>query len=355
MTDREEHPQPRFGWICSYTPVEIPWAAGYLPVRLFGGETVPRAQDPRIYHLLCPFVRAVFHRYGSGGEAPPEAVAFVRCCDGMVRLHDVWKEYLPGRVTLLDLPKNATPDAVRYFGEILRGWAGEMSGFAPRPVTTQGLQDAIRVMNDARSLFQEMFRRQKDPSGAVLHQRLHAWVRQWLAEPKPAELERIRAEWESGGEAGGGPGNGPRVLLTSSMLDQSGLVRLLEGAGLRIVAEDECMGARHFDEMVRGEGDPYEALAARYLNKWPCPRMKGHERRLERLEREMEEAGVQGVVAVQLKFCDQSGFDLPILRSHLERKGIPLLTVENDYGEGSLGQLRVRIEAFAEMLQQDWA
>jgi benzoyl-CoA reductase/2-hydroxyglutaryl-CoA dehydratase subunit BcrC/BadD/HgdB len=83
--------------------------------------------------------------------------------------------------------------------------------------------------------------------------------------------------------------------------------------------------------------------------------MKGHERRLERLDREMDDGQVQGVVAVQLKFCDQSGFELPLLREQLERKGIPLLVVENDYGEGSLGQLRVRIEAFAEMLQQDWA
>jgi len=141
MTDLLCQQRPKLGWICSYTPTEIPWAAGYLPIRLSGGEKVPRSQDPRIYHLLCSFIRAVFHRYSAVQGRAPEAVTFVGCCDGMVRLHDVWKEYLPGRVDFLDLPKNMTPEAVEYFAQILRGWAAALGPVAPRAVTPDGSCD----------------------------------------------------------------------------------------------------------------------------------------------------------------------------------------------------------------------
>ncbi len=345
----------RLGWLCSYTPVEIPLAAGYLPVRILGAESVPRTQDPRIYHLLCPFVRAVFHRYASDEASRPESMAFVRCCDAMLRLHDVWKAYLGGRVHLLDLPKISSPEAVDYFAQVLRAWASALGQESGAPVTEKRLWEAIGHMNSVRDLFQTMARNLWDGNGRVPYGKFHSWGRRWLAEPTPQVLEEVRSEWESLTAAKGDGPVRPRVMITSSMLDQAGLIRMMEEAGLDVVAEDECMGARHFDGLVKQGGDPYLALAERYLLKWPCARMKGFDRRLERLDAIMAEASVQGVIALQLKFCDQSGFDLPMLRAHLEQKGIPLLIVENDYGEGSLGQLRVRVEAFAEMLQQEWA
>jgi benzoyl-CoA reductase/2-hydroxyglutaryl-CoA dehydratase subunit BcrC/BadD/HgdB len=137
-------------------------------------------------------------------------------------------------------------------------------------------------------------------------------------------------------------------------LDQPGLVEMIERAGLQVAVEDECLGARHFDRLVFEGGDPFESIAARYLTRWPCARMKGYDRRLSHLESLIDESGVNGIIAVQLKFCDQSGFDLPIIKARMEDRGVPLLIVENDYIQGSMGQLRVRIEAFAEMLEQAW-
>lgn len=346
--------RPTLGWLCSYTPVEIAWAAGYLPVRISGGEGLPRSQDPRIYHLLCPFVRAVFHRYASGEGSLPDVVVFVRCCDGMLRLHDVWKAYIGNRVHLVDLPKMSSPQAAEYFAHVLRAWGSTLAKEGPREITPDGLREAIQWMNQARSFFRGLIQAQCDRPALFTYGRVHAWVRQWLAEPTQQVLEKIRDERERLMDTEPSPDSRPRVLITSTMLDQPGLIRLIEEAGLTVVAEDECMGARHFDLDVPEEGDPFETLAERYLNKWPCSRMKGHDRRFMHLDYVMEEAGVQGIIALQLKYCDQSSFDLPLLKAHLEAKGMPFLIVENDYGEGSSGQLRTRIEAFAEMLHEPW-
>lgn len=344
---------PVLGWLCSYTPVEIALAAGYMPKRISGGEALPRARDPRIYHLLCPFVRAVFHRFASGEEAFPDSVAFVRCCDAMVRLHDVWKAYLPGHLWLLDLPKISSPEAVRYFAHVLEEWASALGREGPREVTVERLQEAIRWMNRARSAFREIFsERTANPDG-MLFETVHGWSRRWLAEPTAECLDEILTERSGATAVPSAPG-GPKVLLTSSMLDQPALIRMIQDTGLEVVVEDECMGARHYDRDVSEEGDPYLAIAERYLSRWPCPRMHGHERRWERLSSLMEQARVEGVIVLQLKYCDQCAFDIPLLKGRCEAKGVPLLVVENDYGEAGSGQIRVRIEAFAEMLQQPW-
>ncbi len=354
----ERHSTPRegdptLGWLCSYTPVEIPLAAGYIPKRISGGQALPRARDPRLYHLLCPFVRAVFHRFASGEEALPDSVAFVRCCDAMVRLHDVWKAYLPGHLSLLDLPKISSPEAVRYFAHVLEEWALALGREGPREVTADRLREAIRWMNRARSLFRAIFSERTTNPDGIPFDAVHEWSRRWLADPTVGSLEEILRERAS--RAAVPPRGGrSRVLLTSSMLDQPEIIRTIQGTGLEVVVEDECMGARHYEGDVSEEGDPYLAIAERYLTRWPCPRMHGHERRLQRLDRLMEQGRVQGVIALQLKYCDQCAFDLPLLKGHCEAKGVPLLVVENDYGEGGSGQIRVRVEAFAEMLQEPW-
>ena len=346
---------PALGWLCSYTPVEITMAAGYHPIRLDGGEKLQRSRDPRIYHSMCPFVRAVFQRYASGEAPMPESVVFVRCCDGMVRLYDVWKEYLQPHAYLLDLPKTATPQSVTYFAEVLRSWGWYLEQNTGGNLNNDALFAAIRLCNQARALFLEIGEAQRKAPEKIPYSRFHEWSRRWLTEPTLHTLEDIRNEWTDSMSQPSRPSTKSRVMLTSSMLDQPDLVKMIESVGLDIVAEDECMGARHYRDDVPEQGDPYSALAERYLSKWQCPRMKGHEQRFSHLDTIMAEASVEGVIMLQLKYCDQAAFDVPLLKAHLEKKQMPFIMLDNDYGEGGAGQIRTRIEAFAEMLQEPWA
>lgn len=341
------------GWLCSYTPVEIPMAAGLLPVRLGGEGGVSRSGDPRIYHLLCPYVRAVFHRAAEEPGSRPGRVVFTRCCDAMVRLHDVWKAYLGGEADFLDLPKISTGEAVNYFASVLKGWAGRLSAKG-HPMSEGALWHAISGMNRARGLFRQMFQAMAVQENHVKYSWLRARVRQWLRWPTQEILEGIRTQWEALGRGGSTTVSGAGVVLISTMLDQSALVEMLEEVGFRILAEDECLGERHFDGDVAEMGDPFAALAERYLRRWPCPRMKDTGRRLEVLDRLLERTGAKGVIALQLKFCDQSGFDLPSLQEHMASRRVPLLVIENDYGELSMGQIRTRVEAFRETLDEPW-
>lgn len=341
------------GWLCSYTPVEIPMAVGLLPVRLGAEVGVPGWADPRIYRLLCPYVRAVFCRASLEPDSMPRRVVFTRCCDAMVRLHDLWKAYVGGHVDFLDVPKVSSPAAVEYFAGVLRRWAREIS---PRgsPLKDDALWCSIYEMNRARALFREMFVQLASPTNPLKYSWLRALVRQWLRRPSMEELERIRARRDALFRCDSEASSGTGIVISSTMLDQDALVDLLEGAGFRILGDDECLGERHFHEDVAQAVDPFLALAQRYLRRWPCARMKDTSARLQAIDRLLDRTGAKGLIVLQLKFCDQSGFDLPSLQSHLSQRGVPLLVIENDYGDSALGQIRTRVEAFREMLDEPW-
>ena len=61
---------------------------------------------------------------------------------------------------------------------------------------------------------------------------------------------------------------------------------------------------------------------------------------------------VQGAIVVQQKFCDPHELDIPALTKALNQAGIKTLFLEFDVTV-PIGQFRVRVEAFLEMLQED--
>ena len=97
----------------------------------------------------------------------------------------------------------------------------------------------------------------------------------------------------------------------------------------------------------KGEETELEALLAPYarslLEQVPCMRMTDVTGR-ESLRRSPD---LKGIIYHTVKFCDYYGFEYSQLRRDC---GVPLLKLESDYTAQSSGQLRTRLEAFAESL-----
>ena len=347
--------QRKIGWLCSYTPVEILMAGELVPSRLNVGEGLLQKPNPNIYQLICPYIRSVFDAGQSEAFGDIEGVAFVKCCDGMLRLYDLWKAHLPHQKSyILPLPKVQTPEATEYFAKAMKRFAGQISKDMGTTITEDSLHQAIRKANQFRSAVQEIYQlRYKNPL-VMSYSELHTRIREWLAnDPKQAlpDVEDTLNTLE--GKADGGTPES-KVLLSSSTLDQISIMRMIEEAGMTIVADDVCIGLRHFDSMVSEDGDPYMSLAERYLNRWPCARMQAKPTHVERQIQEVEEVKADGVIYVGLKYCDQAGYDMPRLQTWFKDRQIPFLYIENDYTESGMGQLKVRIEAFAEILNGEF-
>jgi benzoyl-CoA reductase/2-hydroxyglutaryl-CoA dehydratase subunit BcrC/BadD/HgdB len=71
---------------------------------------------------------------------------------------------------------------------------------------------------------------------------------------------------------------------------------------------------------------------------------------MEILLKEVQESGARGVIFLLYKYCETHYFDYPDLKSALESKGIPTLLLEVEDPSYAWEQLKIRIQAFVEML-----
>lgn len=352
MLQQEEGDPPRFGWLCSYTPIEIMVAAGLVPTRLDAGDLLLQKANPNVYQLLCPYIRAVFDTAQEAGFGSLQGVLFMKCCDGMLRLYDLWKAYLPEqKAYVLPTPKIQSPEAMSYFAGAMKGFAEALGKDTGIEVTEDALREAIAEANRLRTAVQKLYQLRLMNPLAMPYSRLRLLIREWLSTTPTQALASAEKELEAFKEIPSGAGSPEaRVLVSSSTLDQLRIIELIEQTGITVVGDDHCSGLRHFDKLVPEEGDAYLNLAERYLKRWPCARMQTDPSHLQRLVQEVDAADANGVIYVGLKYCDQSSFDVPRLKALLNERRIPLLYIENDYTATGLGQLKVRIEAFAEML-----
>jgi benzoyl-CoA reductase subunit C len=142
---------------------------------------------------------------------------------------------------------------------------------------------------------------------------------------------------------------GARLMVIGSEVDPE-FISLLESSGAQVVTDDTCTGSRYFWNDVIPAGDSLSAIAARYLDRLPCPlRDVTERRRIRRILDLVKDYNVDGVIIALQKFCEPHGFDNPAIERALKENGIPSLFLELDITLAP-GQLRTRIEAFLEMI-----
>jgi benzoyl-CoA reductase/2-hydroxyglutaryl-CoA dehydratase subunit BcrC/BadD/HgdB len=347
-------PRPSIGWVCGYVPEELLLAAGCQPVRLSGtGQPVSEA-DAYLHQNLCPYVRSVLDK-ALETDVELDGMVFVNSCDAMKRLHDVWRLYIGTDFNfILDMPKSASQDSIAYYViELRRLIEGLETSFETR-IDEERLREAIRTTNHTRRLMGRLYewRRQPHPplTGA---EALDIMIRatQENLEDYHRWLEDYLDDLDSQPDQGKADGS-PRLIMAGSIIDQPQTIGLIEEAGGLVVVEDLCTGHRHFQGLVSEEGDPLEAIARRYLERAPCSRMIDTGKRLEYMSQLAEDYRVDGIIYHALKFCDQYQYDLPLITEEASEAGTPLLYLETDYTQGSIGQVKTRVQAFLEVISE---
>ena len=339
------------GLACSYLPEEIAMAAGFVPRRIMP-QARPAEADAYIHANTCHYVKALLAAALEGETPQLEGFVVTNSCDGMRRLYDVWREYVPGvPAFFLDVPKKRDSDAIAFFASELRRLAEDLRRELPNAsITDERLENAIRTCNTVRQQMWEVLTLQKEAAPGVRGSDFFDLTSEAAGLTPSDRRDRID-QFLSKIDPRDGPPRGPRIVLSGNVINRPDLLTLIEDSGAHIVALDTCFGVRHYDLLVEeNTGDPMLALATRYLMRSPCPRMHGPERRLEYLKGLVESSGAAGVIYSTVKFCDSHLYDLPLLEEDFRQAGISFLWLENDYEWTGLGQLRTRVEAFLEML-----
>ena len=103
------------------------------------------------------------------------------------------------------------------------------------------------------------------------------------------------------------------------------------------------------DESGTTMDEQLQNLAERYM-KINCACFTPNTARMDDILRLAKEYKVDGVIDVNLKFCNCFATENYFVEKTLKEAGIPCLSLETDYTDGDAPQLRTRIGAFIEML-----
>jgi benzoyl-CoA reductase/2-hydroxyglutaryl-CoA dehydratase subunit BcrC/BadD/HgdB len=148
-----------------------------------------------------------------------------------------------------------------------------------------------------------------------------------------------------------------KVVLTGSEEDDPDFIKLIEECGALVVADRYCYGSLPGrEEIVVKEGEtPLRAIARHYLQTSECPRfmdqhiMRERKQFLANIAREYK---ADGIIISQMKFCEYWSYERTIDTLIFPRDfGIPVCSIEKEYVNNAVGQLRTRFQAFVESIE----
>ena len=146
-----------------------------------------------------------------------------------------------------------------------------------------------------------------------------------------------------------------RILVTGTPMAVPNwkLHNIIETSGAAVVCEEMCTGTRYFENLVDETkttlDDQFMALSERYM-KTNCACFTPNHGRIDDLLRMVKEYKVDGVIDCSLKFCCLYDTEKYSVARALKEAGVPVLDLETDYTDTDAEQLRTRIGAFIEML-----
>ncbi len=345
------------GLFSAQVPRELVYALGCTPVRVFPSAGKPTAAEAFLPRNFCSLNRLILASLLENEAASLDAVIFADEDDATRRLHDVWRSSVPVPVWgFVEVPRAATSLAVGRYTQTLARTAVDLEAHTRRTLSADSLHRAIALYNEQRSLLGDLKRHWL---AGNLNTTAYRRLRRNALTQDPAQTNESLRQSLAGIQGDeSGPTKSPamrRLLLLAELAAPSGLVRLIEAHGAHVVAEDSDLDERHLAEPVRTAANTVEgalaALAGAYLSKPPSPRMRDLQGRLAYLTELVSERGVHAAICAYSKFCDLFLTEFPVLKSHLEGQGIPVLLLELE-DEAISGQHRTRVEAFLEMIAQ---
>jgi benzoyl-CoA reductase subunit C len=208
-------------------------------------------------------------------------------------------------------------------------------------------------MNTSRQLTRDLYdlRKQDNPPLTGL-EAMYAVVASQMVDKKDynAALQEIlqklpQRQIENGSKV--------RLMILGSENDDTEFVDMVESLGAMFVVDDHCTGSRYFWNQVNTNGNILESIAARYVERVPCPSKDWPERtRIEHILKLAKDWNVQGAIVIQQKFCDPHELDIPSIIDSLKSNGVPAQFLELDVTV-PVGQFKTRVEAFLEMLREE--
>ena len=341
-----------------YAPVELVYAAGMLPVGLFGaGNQIEMAHaDSRFQSFICSIVKSTLELAFIDRLEPFDALMFESICDPARNLASVMsRNFADQKSVYVHLPQNMTsPAAVDYLASEYRRVVAELSLVTGLTVTADDVRASLRSYNAMRGALRDLYAFRARRPESLLTGELYTLTRlATLMDPDevtPILLESLAAANAREDR----PKDRIRVVLIGAFCEQPPLelVESIEESGCYIVDDDFMLGWRLFRRDVPLDGDPFIALARAYLDDSVHLSTK-HDLRVPRAKAIVDSVRAlkaDAAICLIAKFCEPGLFDYALYRKAFDENAIPHLYLEFEEKMWLYEKIRTEVETFVESM-----
>lgn len=349
------------GVFCTYTPIELIYAAGAVPVGLCGTSDEPIADaEMHLPKNLCPLIKSSYG-FAVSEKCPyfyfSDMIVGETTCDGKKKMYELLNEIRPTHV--MHLPQGQDKDhAFRYWRDEMIRLKETLEEKFNIEITNEKLKQSIKERNHERKVLLDFYELGKlNPSpitGYEINTVMETLGFQFDRKSQCSFIEdrtrELKEKYEK--ELKGKKSSRPRILITGCPTGgvRDKVLKTIEDSGADIVAFENCCGVREKAQLVDETIDPIDALTEKYLN-ISCSIMTPNPRRFIALDEMIDEYEIDGVIEVVLQACHTFNVESYNVKKFVtEKKEKPYLYIETDYSKLDVGQINTRINAFLEMI-----
>lgn len=354
-----EHQAPVVGILPMNFPPELVHAAGALPTLLQADDEPISIGLSRIDSFYCGYNRSLVNQTMSDQFSFLSAIMLGDHCVQLLGTADTMRNHMPHVAILYD-QLVSTINSPWAFSESLRclnALKSQLEATLNTIISDAQLHASIVLFNHNRALMRQLYTMRTNgdihlsssamqhivKASMVMDRREHSTALAALLVALEAEQTHVQL--------------GLPVFLSGHMCHapKPEILAAIERCGARIVSDDLYTGYRYISTDVATDISPMEALTNWYLQRnenVPCPTRSA--RNLDwddYILNAAQAAGAQGVILLQVKFCEPQLYYYPDIKQKLDANGMPHLLIETEHEEMPIEALITRLETFIEIAQ----
>jgi benzoyl-CoA reductase/2-hydroxyglutaryl-CoA dehydratase subunit BcrC/BadD/HgdB len=337
-----------------YTPDEIVYAAGCVPIGMWGGGTKIRLADKYLQSFCCSVMRSNIEFGLNGVYDMLKAVIIPTFCDTLKCVGENWKTAIPHIPVITAVyPQNRNlPAAIPYLRDEFRRIRAEIERILDVTISDDDLEGSFSVYEDYRDAMRCFVKAASEYPDIIDNKARHLIIKAgYFMDKKPYTrmIRELTAELVAETVK---PFRGFRVIVTGLISEPVDILDIFTYNHIAVAGDDLAQESRQFRTKVGDEGDATDRMIRCIADRkgdtflYEEGKSKG-----EMLLKMFTEYKADAVVAFMMKFCDPEEFDYPIVKEILEKAGVPVLHIETDQHADSYEQIRTRVQSFSEMLK----
>ena len=332
-----------------YGPDEVVYAAGCLPVGLWGGHTEFQLADKYLQSFCCSVIRANLE-YGLKGDYNMlSAIVGNSFCDALKGFMKNWPygiKHIP--VIPCIYPQNRIAAGEEYLIAELEFFRQRLENLLGVKITEADLEAALAVYDDYRAACRRFVGMVADYPITLNPKVRHLVLKAAQFMDKKEDTRLLKELMDSLAGQSKEQFDGFRVVLTGIMVDSENYLDALVENNIVVVSDDLMQESRQFRTETRPLGTAMERIAGRFIDLKGCALVYEEEKSRGQMLIDMAK-DADAVFYCQMKFCEMEEFDYPIIKEELCTAGVKMLYIESDQQVDASGQLANRIQAFVEI------